>query len=221
MAQFMTVNHKYTFAGEQCENVYAFVGIGVPITIGSLNELLDDFEANQLPAINGIQVTGVTNDLLTAKFVANPLSVERDISGTGGAIALGDADAVSVDLPLNIRRSVDETYESPSNAPYSGLRPIRRGRFFLSGLPKAYMRGLGFTEGSGVFATAWGDFESGVLVTPSIAGVLCPASVIGYPLPERPPSTTYPFGIPERGYVWANIISVTGIEFTKLNSRDS
>ena len=139
----------------------------------------------------------------------------------GGDIAVDNADAVQVDLALNLKRTVGASFDPGTSAPYTGGRPVRRGRVWLSGLPKSFMAASGFVVDP-TYATAWNALITGMdnAIQDSATNQWIPI-VLGLPLDALPPSPTYPDGKPARGYTAAPITGGVPIEFAKLSSRDS
>lgn len=213
------ITHTYLSNGEECQNIYHYYNYPTLPTLAQAATMLDDFHDNILPAVRAIQTDDVVYTGLSMYVYHLVTSIDRAVTGTGDIVA-ALIDVIPPDIVLNVRRYVGGTIVHDTGAAYTGLRPIRRGRSFLSGLPKAFMNGNGFNNAS-TYAAEFAAYQSAML-TPLDAGsgVLFDPVVFGYALPALPPSPTYPAGRPLRPYVVAPITLVNAVDFTNLSSRD-
>lgn len=215
------VTHQYSLAGEVCENTYHyFHPTNIP-TPAQVNDLLADFEADVLPAINDVQTDEVDNIALFGYAYNLGFSQMLGITGSGTVVA-GAAGTIPPDIVLNVRRNVGSTYLNEGGALYTGNRPLRHSRFYLSGIPKAAMVASGF-DPANLPVGAWTAFQAAmtVILTTTSGGTLSwYHNAFGWALPEIPPTPSFPLGKPARPDVVAPVLSVSGIDFTNLGTRD-
>lgn len=212
---------NYTFVGEPCDNTFHFWNESATATPTTLVDAAAAWIADILPYWRAVVVEGVVFNDITVSAYNLAIPYNASLGAVTGDVALGNGDAVAVDLPLNVRRTVGQSIITDTNAPYGGLRPIRRGRFFLSGLPKGFMAGSGFQIWS-TLSSEWSDFVASQLVTLDTPGSIeWEPVVLGLPLDALPPSPSFPDGKPARPYLVAPVLNVVPVEFTKLSTRDS
>lgn len=214
------ITHVYDYAGQRCMNTNHFFNPTVLPTADDVSDLMTDFSTRYVPAINGIQVGGVANYSVIGYAYNLGYSQEVGIAGSGGAIAVGDALSVAKNLPLLVKWSLSSTLLNDGGAAYTGNRPVRRGRIFLSGLPEDMMDKTGFTVPAGRLAayTAFQAVQNDTLL--SGVSTLWSHVVFGLELPERPTPPGSSVVYPARPFVVAPITTGVGVRFTKLDTRD-
>lgn len=214
------ITMNFTYGGEACSNVFHYWNNAVFASNTILNELAADFETNMVAAFQAATVNGVVYDSLRVTALDNPTIVNYGLGAVTGSIVAADAEEIPVDIVANIRRNVDASQDPVTGAPYGGSRPVRAGRFYVSGLAKEVMNKSGLNTA----ATSYGAVvsllaEQANPLTTSGAVAWQPI-VLGLPLAALPPSPSYPSGKPSRDYLAAVIDSCQFVEFTKLSTRD-
>lgn len=208
---YIRLTHRYIYNSQFCENTYHYATPNVAPTAAIMEEIAGDFVTEVLPGINGVQVSQVANASIIAYAPNVGFTVEVDADGNG-SIASIPAGNIAPDIALLIKRNLGSTFANANGAPYTGNRPIRRGRFFLSGLPKNFMVQSGFTEDT--FGADWTAFRAAMLE----------------PLEDASNNSWFPVVVGEalnatltkdaRPLAYAPIVSVTEREFTNLGTRD-
>lgn len=215
------VTHQYELAGQICENTYHYFHHTNLPTALQVSQLLDDFENDILPAINDIQTDQVTN--LNLFGYAYNLGFSDTLGITGlGTIAAGADGTIPPDIVLNIRRNLGDTFLNDGGAAYTGNRPLRHSRFYFSGLPTVCMVKSGF-DSANLPAGKWAAFQAAMtatLTTTSGGSLTWYHNAFGFALAALPPSGSFPTGKPARPAVVAPVMSVSGVDFTNLGSRD-
>lgn len=214
----ITLNYEYN--SEQCYNTWHFWNYSVGANLTIINALLDAFHDDIFGFIQDAMVSDVNFQKLTGWAFDYPVGVDYNLVGQTGSISATNAQEMPVENVANVRRYVGATVDPVTSAPYTGLRPIRRGRLYFSGLPKSLIAGSGVNSAATEYA-AFSALLTGVqLDLASSPGVIWQNVVLGLPLAALPPSPTYPTGKPARDYVVAPVTGIQFIEWTKLESRD-
>lgn len=221
---YVQITHEYQVAGENCFNIYNFWRPSPVPTAAMVEDLRDQFASVYIPVINAVQTDEVENVQLIG-YAPNLLFSQPAALAGGGGNVVGMSNTIPADLPIVVRENVDSSILNDTGAAYTGNRPVRRGRLFISGLPKTTMVGTGF-DPTGLAAGAWTDLTD-VLTQPlfsTITGSYWSPVVVGKPLPALPPSGSYPSGKPARtDFLVAIILSALASPngFTNLSTRDN
>lgn len=214
------ITMTYTYGGQECNNIFHFWNNAAYASNTVLADLAADFENDYVADFAACMVDGVVFDKLVLSAYDNPTILEYSLGAATGDIVVTDVDEIPVDLAANIRRSVIGSQDPVTGAPYTGNRPVRRGRFFLSGLPKTLMSKNGLNTASTAYAPFVTMLAQQQLSLTSSGAVAWQPVVFGLPLPELPPSPSFPGGKAARGHLLAVIDGASFVEFTKLDSRD-
>ena len=220
---YIQITHEYDVAGENCFNVYTFWRPSPVPTAAMVEDLRDQFAAVYIPVINSCQTDQVDNVQLIGYAPNLLFSQPASLAGGGGNV-VGMDNTIPADIPMVIRENVDSSILNDTGAAYTGNRPVRRGRLFLSGLPKTTMVGTGF-DPDGLAVGTWQDMLD-ILTTPlfsTISSSYWSPVIVGKPLAALPPSPSYPSGKPARADFLVAIIltaSASPKGFTNLSTRD-
>lgn len=210
---YVEVRHEYSVNGEECFNLYQYYNPNIiPGAVLGI-DIAEYWRDNVLPSINAIQMSYVTNTALTV-FVPN-LATSYSVEVTGaGDLAGGVTAGLPADIALVIKRVVDQSQENdPPGDPYFGVRPVRSGRIFLSGLPKVAIDGTGFVP-TALPVGAFNAMESAMTSNALAGGQFWQPVVVGKPLPAVG-------GKPARAeYLVAPILDIVARRFTSLATRD-
>lgn len=205
------ITHIYDFAGQECRNSYSYVAHFKVPDLDVLVSLASAFENTVVGAVAALQnvlAVGVGIEVYASNlgytyFMATAVDGEQ-----GGALS----DCVAVDNALVVVKVPGLTVQSNGD-PYTGNRPCRKGRIFLSGVLKTMMNGNGSDIPAGL-AAAWGGLQTGMLTSlqdddedtwvPCIDGVALPATG----------------SKPARPHVVAPLLSIGHNGFSNLTSRE-
>lgn len=207
--------------GQPCVTTWAYAFNGGGSFPGTdVEDLITWFEASFVPLINALQSERITNVQVIGSAYGWPAATRTEaISGGGTVVAAGTATFPAY-LPLYLRESVGDNFDAFTTAPYDGLRPIRRGGVYLSGLTEDWSTDGGAVV-PGSLAAAFAAFQTARLSNRPVAGgsrTYYPA-VWSYPRPALPPSPSYPDGKPARPALQAVVTGIDIADFTRLKSR--
>lgn len=204
------ITHIYDFAGQECRNSFSYWNPDKVPDLDVLVELASQFENTVLAGIAAIQnvlATGVGIEV----YASNLGFTYQIATAVDGELAGALSDCVAVDNALVVTKQPGLTVQSNGD-PYTGNRPCRKGRIFLSGVLKTWMIGTGSTIPAAQ-AGAWAGAQSGMLAPlpdddldlwqPCIDGIALPATA----------------SKPARPHVVAELLSIGHNGFSNLTSR--
>lgn len=211
---------RYTYRAQECNQIFYYVNTSVTPTNALLSAFAAAWVTVNLADYQAATVDGVVFDTLDVSSNNIPSAISYSLGAVTGDIVAADAGELPPNIVANIKKSVADSYDPNSGAAYTGLRPIRFGRFYMSGLAKGLMAGNGINTADTSYA-AFTSLLATQAQTVTVSGGDWTPVVLGFPLPARAPSPTYPTGIPARDYVVADIFGCTFKGWTKLETRES
>lgn len=210
-----------SLGGVELVTTYAYNYAGFSTNaLQDVNDLVDDFELNVIPALNALQATQCLNVSIYAHAVGyGGASVLRTVTGAG-LIAAANANVLPPYLAVYCRDTVGMSYDGTTNLPYAGTRPIRRGGINLPGLTEDWV-GLSGASIPISLDSEWNAFEASHLlpIVADTSGNEFKACVWSASRPELPPSPVYPGGRPARPILVAYITDIDPVSVSRLKSR--
>lgn len=204
------ITHIYTFAGQECRNNYSYWNAATVPTLATLIAATGGFESDVLPGILGILNTNVVTQAVVG-YASNLAVSYENPNASAGSQAGTLADCVAVDNALVVVKIPGVTVNS-DGSPYTGNRPVRKGRVFLSGVLKTMMDGNGSVVPSAL-ATPWANFTGALAqVIDGAAAETWTPVIDGFPLSATGSK-------PARPHVVAPISVVSHSGFSNLHSR--
>jgi len=205
------VDALYTSGGVDCHNVYAFYSASLNGSAALQEEVLDRWEEQFLPDWLAWLPDVVTVNEVTARSSNYPFPSSRDIN-LPGDIDLSGSVMLPPWLALHAKLNVSPNLLGDTGAPYTGMRPVRRGGKFFSGINDAFVDDLGYILPVGAQGTAFTAFIAALndALTGSF-GTLT-AVVWGGAMDASGDK-------PSRPVVVAPITGAGNIQITKLKSR--
>jgi len=204
---------KYTDGAEEAYNTFSYYSIAGFSSTPILTAAANDFAARVLPEWADFLPSQISFESITARSPSLPFPVVL-ATPLAGSLTLSVDDYCAPDIVLLLKKNISGNTDGDTGGNYTGLRPVRGGRVFLSWLPESFMSSTGFVLPGGAPGTAWTNFVdelndptiwSGANYFPVVAGDPLPASGS---LPARPTP------------VMGNIVSFTPRKFTRLSTRD-
>jgi len=217
---FVKVTHTYEVSGEECQNTFHYFNdtiIPTPTIVGLINGY---FSEHMVPGFSAVFTDVVTSTKVSTYAPNLGYSVDLTIENVG-EIEVGSAGTLSVDIAADIKRSLGATYLNDNGSLYTGNRQIRRGRFYLSGLPLALMKSTGYNPLS-AYATPFNAMLNGQdnpIVLGGSSGTWI-AVVVGFPLAAVPSTPEHPVGKDSRPYVVAPLVGAACVGFSDLHTRE-
>lgn len=215
------ITDRYNISGNVVENTYHYFHPTRVPTADDVADLLADFETKVIDKIVPIQTDQVTHTELLGYAYNLGYSIARAID-IDGEVAVGGDLTVASNLAAIIRRNLGDTSLNDGGAAYTGNRPLRRSHFFLGGLPESFMRADGF-DVPAALSTAYEAFKDALeagTTTLTANGFIWYHNAFGFALDALPPSPSFPSGKPARPAVVAPVLSLSGIGFTRLKTRN-
>lgn len=210
---------NYTFDSQVCQQTFYYVNVTTTPTNLLLTQFAEDWVDNVLDDYIAALVDGVVFNTLDVSSNNIPFAFPYSLGAATGAVVAADEGEIPANIVANIAKTVSGSYDPGSGAPYTGLRPIRSGRFYLSGLPKTLMSKSGVNTGAATYA-AFTALLAAQATPINAGGSVWEPVVLGFPLPPRGISPTYPSGLPARDYVVADITGAVFKGWTKLETRE-
>jgi len=204
---------KYTDGSEEAYNTFSYYSIAAFSSSAILSAAVADFAARVLPEWADFLPSQISFESVTARSPSLPFPVVV-ATPLAGSLTLSVDDYFAPDIVLLLKKNISGNTDGDTGGNYTGLRPVRGGRVFLSWLPETFSSSTGFVLPSGAVGTAWTNFIdelndpvswSGASYFPVVAGDPLPASGS---LPARPTP------------VMGNITTFTPRKFTRLKTRD-
>lgn len=215
------ITDRYNISGNVVENTYHYFHPTRVPTADDVSDLLADFETKVIDKIVPIQTDQVTHTELLGYAYNLGYSIPRAID-VDGEVAVGGDLTVASNLAAIIRRNLGDTSLNDGGAAYTGNRPLRRSHFFLGGLPESFMRADGF-DVPAALSTAYEAFKDALeagTTTLTANGFVWYHNAFGFALDALPSSPSFPSGKPARPAVVAPVLSLSGIGFTRLKTRN-
>lgn len=216
----MGIKLDYQYQSVPCSQMFYFYNGGIMPTFSMAEDFFDKFETEYLDAFTAATVDVTVYNKLTYYIHLNSSSRERALTGVTGEIVTTMADRIPPAIVANCKKSVGDSVVVDTNAPYTGGRPIRAGRWYWSGLPLDLMDGDGINGTSPNFAqfsTTLANMNDNLV---GIGGGDWTPVVVGFPLAAKLPTPSYPSGKPARPFVVAAITAAAFVEWTKTDLRD-
>lgn len=210
---------NYTYNSQVCQQIFYYVNTSVTPTNVLLAQFSEAWVEDVLDDYIAALVDGVVFDTLDVSSNNLPFAVPYSLGAATGAVVATDEGEIPVNIVANIAKVVGNSYDPNTGSAYTGLRPIRSGRLYLSGLPKTLMSKSGINTGAATYA-AFTSLLAAQATPINAGGSVWNPVVLGFPLPPRPESPTYPSGLPARDYVVANISGAQFKGWTKLETRE-
>lgn len=213
------ITDVYSVSGNECQNTYHYFHNARIPTVSDVEGILEEFRDEILPAIAGIQTDQVNHSKLLGYAYNLGFGQELAVDVDGQVTAGGDL-TVASNIPLIVRRNLGSTLDNITGADYTGNRPLRRSRFYLSGVPETLMRADGYDEAAAL-SSALNAFRTALDVDNflTVDGRNWYHNAFGFALDALPPSPSFPDGKPARGQVVAPVTSLSFVGYTKLKTR--
>lgn len=202
----------YTNGDEDAYNVFSYYSAAAFSNPTDMALLADAFETNVIADWVDFMPDDVNFVDIVARSPSYPFPVTH-IVGDNGNVTADPAEYMPSWLPLNLKKVISGNLDGDTGLPYTGLRPVRYGRVFISWMLETFNSAAGFVVPGDATGTAWAAFINGlndsVLISgntwlPVVAGEALPAAGS---LPARPSP------------VMGQIASFSPQYFTKLTSR--
>lgn len=128
------------YLGQEVYNVFHYYGTAsISPTVAQLDEFLEEFELLVIPALNDIQVNGVTNTSLKVLELGNAnIQTTSGLTGGGGATANG-AFWLPRAQTYAYRLYVGQSYDLYTAALYTGNRYITHGYKRFTGVSDEFI----------------------------------------------------------------------------------
>lgn len=204
---------RYTDGVSEAYSKFTYYNAALFSNATIMEELAQSFDTNVIADWKGFMPDFVTFLDITVRSPSYPFPVVHPLADVG-ALDLEAQDVMPAHLPLNLKKVVSGNLNGDTGAAYTGLRPVRFGRVFLSWLPETFNSSNGFVNPGGAAGTAWTAFLASAGADRSAGGGLWEPVVPGDVLPaagSRPARTTPVMG---------QIASFLPVRFTKLDSRE-
>jgi hypothetical protein len=198
--------------GEISLNVFSYYTATGFTNPAAMQELCDVFETNVINNWAGFMPIDVAFVDITARSPSYPFPLTSVVNGSG-VNDLADNLYMPAWLPLVLKKSISSNLVGDTGLPYTGLRPVRNGRVFLSWLPEGFSSSIGFESPGGALGTAWTAFLAS-LTDPITFGSDTWTPVV----PGEPLEATET--LPSRPYVMGVIDAFVPRKFTKLSTRE-
>lgn len=211
MPTTMFVDVKQTLQGVEMHNVFAYYTafqFGNPTTQVQLAQW---FEANVIPAWQACMPSQLEFDSIDVRSSNYPFPHTESLALTGD-LTVADGAIMPPWLPVYVKVVVLPNLNGDDGAPYSGMRPVRRGSKYFSGLSEAFNSSLGFVVPATAEGTAWTAF----LATLNDTAVLSSGNMTPVVWGDAMPAAG---SKPARGVIVAPVNTHSAQYFTKLDSR--
>jgi len=204
---------RYTDGVEEAYNTFSYYSIAGFSSPANMAALAADFSTRVIPEWAGFMPDDITFVDITARSPSYPFPVVQ-VEGTTGDNDLAADLYMPAWLPLNLKKSVSGNTNGDTGGAYTGLRPVRFGRVFLSWLPEGFNSSAGFIVPGGAIGSAWASFLDELNDSVVAAGDTYFPVVPGETLPASGslPARTVP--------VMGNIAAFVPQRFTKLSTRE-
>lgn len=194
---------QQSYLGKDIYNVFHYLNLtNTGFGQAWVQNLVEQFEAVILPAINGVQVDGVSNVSIRAFQVENVnIQYNKAVSGTG-ALDVDPLFFLPAAQTFAFRLQVSQSYNASTGDVYVGNRRITNGYKRFAGVSDGLISGGAwlstFAEGTEVDALEEALFETLDITVPSAADA--EPIVYGRPIPAT-------LDLPARGALFAYVDS--------------
>jgi len=151
------IDAEYSFSGVTCHNVYAYYSAVLNGSAALQGEVMDVWEAQFLPEWLAWLPDQVTVDQITVRS-SNYAFPSSRLIGEVGAITVAPANMLPPWINLHVGLHVDPNLLGDTGGAYTGMRPVRRGGKYLSGINDAFVDNTGWVNPAGAQGTAFTAF---------------------------------------------------------------
>jgi len=138
--QFVTVTTEYS--GITCQNVFAYYTNALYGSLDLQNQVMAEFESTVLTAWEDWLPDFMTITNISVRSSNYPFPSSEALALIGD-ITADPNDYLPPHLPLYVRATISGNLNGSDGLPYAGMRPVRGGGHYFSGIPEAWSTATG------------------------------------------------------------------------------